>query len=80
MKTPKKDVYMEHYKQLKDMIVYDIVKDDQGINGEPTYGIIFRGLKSRGWPADKVRVAWILRDAEGNGAGHLDIRDEDIGR
>jgi hypothetical protein len=75
MNQPKKDYYLEHYKQLKDMVVYDIIKDDEGINGEPLYGIVFRGLPSRGWPANKVRVAWIQMDAEGNGAGHLNIQD-----
>lgn len=74
----KKNPYMEHYSKLKDLIVYDIVEDQ--IDGQPVYGIVFRGLQSRGWPADKMRVAWIYRDEEGNGPGFLHIDDVKLNR
>lgn len=72
------DAFEKEYSRLKDMVVWDIVKDDEGINGEPLYGIVFRGLPSRGWPKNQMRTAWIMMDPEGNGPGFLNIQDSKI--
>ena len=74
--SKQKDVYLEHYKQLQGLVVYDIVEDH--INGEAVYGLVLKGLPSRGWPSNKVRTAWIFRDEEGNGPGFLDIQDVNL--
>lgn len=53
---------MEHLSKLKGKTVLDIVKDPS--DGDDFYGLHF---------TDDT-VAWVMRDPEGNGPGHLDIQ------
>jgi hypothetical protein len=74
MSTPKPDPYLKEYLRLRGKILVDVVKDDDGINGEPVYGLVFKsGIKDR-----KPSVAWVYRDEEGNGAGFLNITEVDL--
>ena len=57
----------EHLKQLRGSVCVDIVKNSDTCHDEEEYGLVFR-TKDR-----KVLTAWIMRDPEGNGSGHLDI-------
>jgi len=61
----KKDVYMEHYKQLIGKRVVGILKDENALGDmdTPIYGLKF----------DDGTVANIACDPEINGAGFLDI-------
>ena len=71
MPTPRPDPYLKEYLKLRGKILVDVVKDDDGINGEPVYGLVFKsGIKDR-----KPSVAWVYRDEEGNGAGFLIITE-----
>jgi hypothetical protein len=75
MSTPRPDPYLKEYLKLRGKILVDVVKDDDGINGEPVYGLVFKsGVKDR-----KPSVAWVYRDEEGNGAGFLNITEVDLG-
>jgi len=75
MPTPRPDPYLKEYLKLRGKILVDVVKDDDGINGEPVYGLVFKsGIKDR-----KPSVAWVYRDEEGNGAGFLNITEVDLG-
>jgi len=75
MSTPRPDPYLKEYLKLRGKILVDVVKDDDGINGEPVYGLVFKsGIKDR-----KPSVAWVYRDEEGNGAGFLNITEVDLG-
>jgi len=75
MPTPRPDPYLKEYLKLRGKILVDVVKDDDGINGEPVYGLVFKsGIKDR-----KPSVAWVYQDEEGNGAGFLNITEVDLG-
>lgn len=58
-----KDFYAEHYGQLVGKKVVQIGKDDGEEFNEAMYCLIF---------SDGTK-AWIMRDPEGNGPGHMDI-------
>jgi len=45
----------------------DIVKNTDTDHRDEEYGLVFRAKDGT------IRTAWIMRDPEGNGAGHLDI-------
>jgi hypothetical protein len=64
------DAWIEkHYGQLVGWKVNKIAIDDSKSNGEPWIGLV---LSKGGFK----KIAWVLCDAEGNGAGHLDIEDK----
>ena len=74
MSAVKDDPYLKEYLKLRGKVLVDVVKDEEGVDGEPLYGLVFKsGIKDR-----KPSVAWIYRDAEGNGAGFLNIIDVDL--
>ena len=56
--------YIKHYGQLKGKTVKRIVEDGGASGMGVIYGIEF----------SDGTIAWIQRDAEGNGAGFLDIQ------
>ena len=55
----------EHLSRLVGLAVAGLVEDSgsEADFGEPCHGLVF----------DNGLVAWIMRDAEGNGPGFLDI-------
>ena len=61
------DSGFNHLSPLWRAICADIVKNPATDHGEEEYGLVFKCRDG------KVRTAWIMRDPEGNGAGHLDI-------
>jgi|TARA_B110000908_G_C9847397_1_gene268383 hypothetical protein len=64
------DAWIEkHYGQLVGWKVNQIAIDDSESNGEPWIGLV---LSKGGFK----KIAWVLCDSEGNGAGHLDIEDK----
>jgi len=66
-KDAENDWGFKHLKQLRGAICVDIVKNTDTCHNEKEYGLVFR-TKDR-----KILTAWIMRDPEGNGSGHLDI-------
>ncbi len=56
-----------HLGVLHKAICADIVKNPETDYGNEEYGLVFKCKDG------KIRTAWIMMDAEGNGAGHLDI-------
>lgn len=63
----KSDWGFKHLGVLHKAICADIVKNPATDHGEEEYGLVFKCRDG------KIRTAWIMRDPEGNGAGHLDI-------
>lgn len=57
----------DHLRPLHKAICADIVKNPEADHGDEEYGLVFKCRDG------KIRTAWIMMDAEGNGAGHLDI-------
>jgi len=62
-----KDWGFKHLSQLKNARLVDIAKNTDTDHKDDEYGLVFR-LED-----GTISTAWICRDAEGNGAGHLDI-------
>lgn len=62
-----KDWGFEHLGQLQSSRLVDIVKNTDTDHRDDEYGLVFRLNDGT------ISTAWILRDPEGNGAGHLDI-------
>jgi hypothetical protein len=52
------------YKEIVDYGITGVVMDDS--EDQPVFGLILEKDRDQ-------KIAWIMRDAEGNGAGHLDI-------
>jgi hypothetical protein len=74
MPTTKPDPYLQEYLKLRGKILVDVVKDEDGIDGQPVYGLVFKsGIKDR-----KPSVAWVYRDEEGNGPGFLNIQEVNL--
>jgi len=74
MSLAKKDPYLNEYNQLKGKVLVDVVCDEEGIDGQPLYGLVFKSH-----PKDrKPSVAWVYRDEEGNGPGFLNIQQVDL--
>lgn len=74
MATTKTDPYMKEYTKLRGKILVDVVKDDEGIDGQPVYGLVFKsGISDR-----KPSVAWVYQDEEGNGPGFLNIQEVNL--
>ena len=64
------DFEFEHLSPLHGAVCVDIVKNSEpeiAYSRDDEYGLVFKCRDG------KVRTAWIMRDPEGNGAGHLDI-------
>ena len=61
----------EHLGKLKNLVCVDIVKNPSLCRGNEEYGLVFRAK------GGTTRTAWIMRDPEGNGSGHLDIVGSD---
>jgi hypothetical protein len=63
----KPDPTISHLTQLVGKKIAGICHDDGAdptLGGEKIYGLVF----------DDETIAWILRDPEGNGPGHLEIQ------
>lgn len=74
MATTKTDPYIKEYTKLRGKILVDVVKDDEGIDGQPVYGLVFKsGISDR-----KPSVAWVYQDEEGNGPGFLNIQEVNL--
>ena len=59
------DAFVKHYAQLVGWTIEQIATDEMDY-GEELYGLVLTKGKSK-------KIAWILRDPEGNGAGFLEI-------
>jgi hypothetical protein len=57
----------EHLMSLRHSVCVDIVKNSDTGHNDEEYGLVFKAKNGT------IRTAWIMRDPEGNGAGHLDI-------
>ena len=60
----------KHYGQLVGYKITDIARDDNPDGGDPFVGLVLAHKNGH-----KEKIAWILMDPEGNGAGHLDIQE-----
>jgi hypothetical protein len=58
----------KHYGQLVGYKITAIAIDGKDNADEPWIGLVLEKRK-------KEKVAWILMDPEGNGTGHLDIKE-----
>ena len=56
---------VEHYNQIVGYKITGVTFDD-GATGDPFIGLILR-------KGQREKIAWVLMDQEGNGAGHLGI-------
>jgi hypothetical protein len=65
--TNKPDWAFKYLGQLLKSTCVDIVKNTDTDHRDEEYGLVFRAKDGT------IRTAWIMRDPEGNGAGHLDI-------
>lgn len=74
MPTTKPDPYLKEYLKLRGKILVDVLKDEDGIDGQPVYGLVFKsGISDR-----KPSVAWVYQDEEGNGPGFLNIQEVNL--
>jgi len=72
--TTKPDPYLKEYLKLRGKILVDVLKDEDGIDGQPVYGLVFKsGISDR-----KPSVAWVYQDEEGNGPGFLNIQEVNL--
>jgi hypothetical protein len=63
--------FVKHYSQLVGYTVTGIAVDDSDTDdfgGDPWEGLVMEDGKRK-------KIAWVLMDPEGNGAGFLDIVD-----
>ena len=58
----------KHYGQLVGYKITAIAIDGKDNADEPWIGLVLEKRK-------KEKIAWILMDPEGNGTGHLDIKE-----
>ena len=74
MSSTKTDPYLAEYKKLVGKMCVDVICDEEGIEGQPVYGLVFKsGVKDR-----KPSVAWVYQDEEGNGPGFLNIQEVNL--
>ena len=60
--------YTKEYSKIVGYTVQSITRDDESFPGCELYGLVFTKGKQK-------RIAWVLRDLEGNGDGFLDIEE-----
>ena len=61
------DFYSKEYAPLEGSTVISVLIDNETDEGEVYVGLLMQCKDG------KKRIAWVLRDAEGNGPGHLDV-------
>lgn len=73
---PEPDKYMaDYYSKLIGYEVIGIAYDHDEFLDDDIFGLVIKHKRTKGVPNPKKKIAWIQRDPEGNGPGHLAVED-----